>query len=29
MYMAKNSRKGELFTFEDESYREKSFILNN
>ena len=29
MYMAKSSRKGELFTFEDESYREKSFILNN
>ena len=29
MYMAKNSRKGELFAFDRESYHEKSFILNN
>lgn len=29
MYLAKNSRKGELFLFDRESYEEKSFILNN
>lgn len=29
MYLAKNSRKGELFVFDRESYEEKSFILNS
>lgn len=28
MYLAKNSRKGELCAFDRESYKEKSFILN-
>ncbi|WP_258552764.1 EAL domain-containing protein [Paraeggerthella sp.] len=28
MYLAKNSRKGELFTFDRASYDEKSFIVN-
>lgn len=29
MYLAKNSRKGELFAFDRASYDEKSFILNS
>ena len=29
MYLAKSSRKGDLFSFDRQSYEEKSFIVNN